>query len=660
MDILTKRKKSILRLLPELGMDELVHFVSGGDLYLNYPDLFYEPLTGRKDHFSNRKLALLCLAGVLYYRFLLKLDRKIDTNQSAFNPETDLEFITTVESSVRILSLLFKPASPFWARWGTRRGEFIEGMQIDFAFKQYMKDTNPFHVHRKEVTMELYTKLARGKCAFGKSAVDGISILYQTNHQVSGTIMQIHDNFMVAWSIIDDLEDFRKDIENPQINYCIWKLSNYYHDNLIDYQFFTTTEHVKYLFLSGVGYTCYEDAVHVLEGILTSLKDIPNAHFLSGIIQLKKREYKLKQLAILGYLDKFNATFTNHGNKKLQQYLNKQSLQYGKERAVNYISSRQNENGSWHDYELPFAGTSNVWITSYVLTQTNTALKSAGQVERAINFLKDNKSGSLWGYNKLWLSDADSTTCSLLAFHLNNESVENELSGWLTFQATDGGFKTYDSHESLVAALNLRQRTRDITAGWTGSHLCVSALAYYFLYHKGLSNTKAFKKLNDYILKNRNDRQLWDAYWWTSPVYSTSYVLQTMIRYNFKKYRDIIESSIAALLAMRNRDFSYADERGEVSCFYTALVMKVLIEYNKVVPVYGNEIKQISSWLLHQQLSDGSFPSSYCLKTPAPNVIGYVNSKDWKAANKTNANAVRDDFHRVFTTASCINAMIDL
>ncbi|MFM7851650.1 MAG: hypothetical protein ACKO96_06945, partial [Flammeovirgaceae bacterium] len=199
--------------------------------------------------------------------------------------------------------------------------------------------------------------------------------------------------------------------------------------------------------------------------------------------------------------------------------------------GLNFLQTFQSKNGSFSDY-FNDAGISDTWVTAFMLSllssceMSDKVIKSR-MIARAHAFLHAQK--GLWGYNRHWIPDADSSTFVLLASQQTYGIVNKVLlSQWLSYQNQDGGFSTYSDENTLIPLLSTSRQKINCVKGWTQSHLCVSAAAFYLLSLIG-DKTKNFFLLKRYILRCQKSDGLWDSYWWTSPIYSTCIIIKSCL-----------------------------------------------------------------------------------------------------------------------------------
>src|SRR6476620_7829168 len=133
---------------------------------------------------------------------------------------------------------------------------------------------------------------------------------------------------------------------------------------------------------------------------------------------------------------------------------NRQSLKCAMNSGIDYILARQEDAGSWVDWQLP-PGESRPWTTAFVgfkLASLPQCLDRniVPSIRRAAQWLLYHKfDDEGWGYNSFVGSDADSTAYAILFLSRCGESVpEASCLRLRAFQRPDGGFSTYLPQDS--------------------------------------------------------------------------------------------------------------------------------------------------------------------------------------------------------------------
>jgi squalene cyclase len=317
--------------------------------------------------------------------------------------------------------------------------------------------------------------------------------------------------------------------------------------------------------------------------------------------------------------------------------------------SFDFVSSLQNENGSWEEFYLN-SGLSNVWATGYVLfTLPKLEYRKDEHHRAACNFLLENRQKELWGYNTEWVPDTDSTTCVIMGLHCNGIDISSFVDKWFTWQHKIGGFSTYSCQDDLRKIVLTENNDFN---GWLQPHTCVSAVAYYFLSLYKRTSVE-FKQLESFLLSKIKNGM--DSYWWTSPLYSWHYVIKGLNNSKSKNYYNL-KQIISGLLARQNPDGSFGDSYQPSNSFYTSMLLSLLCSDKELFYKFKNEADKAFLWLAKNQYSDGSFLESTCLQVPSPDVINPRDVKNWKLGH-TKTNIITKDFSRLFSSAQSCNAI---
>ena len=194
--------------------DEIV----SDEIYLQYPQLFANSYTTVEP----KPIEFLNIAGYLYYKSVLLMDKLIDTNSIKNKAETLMIISKLQEESIKYLATVFKLESPFWKLWNKRQQEYFYAMQLEKQIAQ-----NPSY--------KKYQQIADLKAAFGKVAIDCLHILSEEADKEKYTqLLQSHFHFSVGLQLLDDLYDLEEDLKNQQFNWayheCITQLKKKEYD----------------------------------------------------------------------------------------------------------------------------------------------------------------------------------------------------------------------------------------------------------------------------------------------------------------------------------------------------------------------------------------------------------------------------------------------
>lgn len=647
-NIIQQRKKTFKVFVDSLFInDELKSYISDDRFidknqleYLIYPEIFFPAFCENPESFS-KEIEMLNNAGYLYYRSIIEIDSTLDNIALPKGKQPEKHFLPIIssicqEESIKLLTALFQLNPVFWKVWNKRRSEYLHAVIMDKKKPE-------------SISLSEFEVLADYKSAFGKVAIDASFILSGSDKTTTyKSILESHKLFSIGFQLIDDILDFKKDMINPQINFAHISLRNYLKNAGIDYDKNNYDTLNKYLYIYGIA-----------EELITLAKDYFNRSFI--IIEslnidiwkhfIQKNIYKSNSMLI--QLITYNKQIDS--KIKLSKTLsNKREFPDVIDEAKRFLISNQAKEGFWEDF-VNNAGVSNIWATGYVLSNISDLTTGFDKdcIDRACKFLINNKQGSAWGYNTNWIEDIDSTTLVLLALSLNGYDVRTEHKLWLAFQKENGAFSTYRNTAQLSKSLN--HEFSDLR-GWTHDHICVSSMAYFYLC-KTNSTVNEQALLKELLLSSLNHNGLLEAYWWTSPIYPTSYFLQADLMKADKSINKDLKMILLSLLKLQNKDGSFSDNFSETSCFYTALALSALCSSAAVYRLFKPEADIAASWIIQHQFSDGSFESSYSLQIPLPNVIDSKTISKWSKLNQFSTNVLTQDFMRLFTTSAVLKAL---
>ncbi|XLS28966.1 hypothetical protein ACJD0Z_17435 [Flavobacteriaceae bacterium M23B6Z8] len=601
------------------------------EFYLYYPFLFNTLF----DYYNEELLTKIAIAGFLYYKSIIFLDDIFDNAKSQNKFYKYIIANICQEETIKILTDIFGSESEFWSLWNLRKMEYAK------AFKIGSLDHEKFDYP----TFETLTDY---KCAFGKIGIDALHILTGKRHEkVYKNVLESHKLFYIAFQITDDVTDFKEDIENKQQNLAGTFLKNHFDANDHSLDQYTVSEQNKLIYLEGVVTKLYQIALQKIKEAESIFNQHQNSLWFIEILRLR---------FILNHTLLNTNGFLNHReivrNQITDRVSESLSLEKAIEAATTFIFEEQETDGSWQDY-FNNAGISNVWTTAFVLTQLSGIEQNEFKQARtkALKFLMKNENeDGLFGYNDLWISDADSSTFSFLALKKNRLQTPQDLDEWLTYQNEDGGFSTYKITTEFLISIGLKDPLE--AKGWIKSHPCVSAAAYYFLSHENAS-TPAYERLRSYLYKNLNAKSTLSSYWWTESLYTLYYLLKGTQLAKDTEMQYLCEDMLA-----REIDKMLAEIAAEkrLNFFYLGLLIQTLMTSDKMIATHKSSLAIFVDALLSNQYTDGSWPSNFSLRMPEPSTTNPEEINDWKK-DTVGINILVEDFHRIFTTSVCLAAL---
>jgi squalene-hopene/tetraprenyl-beta-curcumene cyclase len=602
------------------------------DYYLVFPSLFKKVFRHKENRFTDD----LCIAGYFYFKYLLCIDALVDNDSDEDKGVILLKSHVYHEEGMKILGRHFGKNELFWQLWQKRSGDFLSSILLD-------------KVYNPEMSFDVYRALAANKCSFSKVAIDAYYSKSNNEEGLFNALNESFDHFSVARCLQDDLEDFRKDLKHKKNNWGHVLLHRWlkskgksmkdYEPEILEKYLFTSEKAEELLTLSR---TYYQKAIDAVKPYENELSDY------LAIIEKLKNVINFYKVNVQAYrVNKLMDTVCSTTPARKSTIANAVSS------AKAFLRGIQNRDGSWFEVSN-MQGLSNVWATGFISMYLDS--HDEGK-QNASNFLLANKQGSLWGYNNDWTFDYDSTTCVLTSLRRSDVDVNTYLSDWFRGQLADGSFRTYDVNHELLRNLGLK---REQLKGWTQGHLCVSALAYHFLSDVPMNDELQgrYDLLRNFILRSRNRDGVWRPYWWTSYLYPTCLILQTLA--NDDAGDDtIIKKAVSKIIAGRNTDGSYSCElTGEKSAFYTAMVLDTFSSSEKLMRYATPHMSKTSEWLLDNQREDGHFAGTNFLVIPNPTVKKWNPSNHGFKVNKAGAgNSITGEIAGLFSTAVASRAL---
>ncbi len=618
----------------------LLNFLTGeahkDDIYYCYPEMF-APLFYHPAAPDNQAVEQINVAAYYMYTSLNFKDSLMDNTVTPEDAKKAMLLsFATQEESIKMLGSMFSATSEFWILWNLRRSEYLSALRTRW---------------NEQITWEAYEQLAEAKSAFAKVSID-IWKVWCGNPEKDAVYLRLHEShrlFTIGFQILDDLLDFHKDFEDKHYNIAHTELA----DALKAREIVCTDVQIlqKHLYIQGVAANLLMKAISYFDRSLSHLgEDAAQVPVWTQVIQLNKRQVQFFILQIETYFKRLYARKV----LSVVPFTEGSSLLLHMQKATAFIEGQQNEEGSWEDF-YNNAGTSDVWTTAYVVMNLlTTGMLSADAVDKAFSFLDKSRLLEGWGYStQAPLADTDSTTCVLAALAANRIPATESYYQWASAQLADGGFSTFKNEDDLNDFL---ANSVSSVSSWMQSHVCVSALAYYFLAGQQYKD-ETFQKLEHYLIQQQKPAGLWDSYWWTSPAYATCYAAMGMAKSDYGQFAGQIHKAINALLASHWKEGCLRDDMNkDGSVFYTSLLLQLLVCHPELTASYESVTRITADWLLNQQYNDGSFPSSASMRVPSSSFDDVSQINSWEVKAKYN-NMVSEDFSRLFSTAAALQAL---
>jgi hypothetical protein len=541
------------------------------------------------------------------------LDDILD-NDRALKLDDFLIINTCQEEAILILSSIFESTSVFWKFWHLRKNEYLRAFQIE---KVDVLDYNQVS----------FRQLSDFKSAFGKVVIDALNIILNFSVDVYDSLLESHRSFYFSFQILDDIKDIEQDYQSKQYNYALNKLMV----KGFSLKTLNKTGFKKILYQDETVLKLYDEAFHELFKAYNNIKSFNYKYWNSELEKLINTVI-VHKLNIVGFK---NVYLANYSNLDIECNTNKKSIKL----ATKFLKKASN-NGVFTDF-FNSAGLSDVWVSSFLAYFTSKS--QILDLNDTLKFINNQYiDGKGWGYNKSWITDADTTTFSILALYENNFEITNDMfKCWLKYQNEDGGFATYKDEGELLLSLN---NTDSNISGWMASHFCVSSAAYLLFSQLNIkSSSDEFINLRRYIL-NKIDKNHFDSYWWDSPIYSLSLLIigskkiNDLVIYNkcLKKLNDILDEGL-----------------DKIKNFYLGLSLLALKGSSNL------QCKNIINKLIKSQKNDGSWSEDYILRMPSPEITNPDdNNILWQNKKTFGTNIIVRDHNRLFSTALPIIGII--
>ena len=306
------------------------------------------------------------------------------------------------------------------------------------------------------------------------------------------------------------------------------------------------------------------------------------------------------------------------------------------ERAANFLVRKQQASGGyWTDFSA-WGVPSDEWVTAYAacaLAEVHTPI-SRNSAARAWNWLTSHQQsrGAGLGYNVGAAADSDSSLwgCRLavLINRSHEEWVTHALSATRRSAREDGGVATFASADSIGIGLQSEAEA----AGWTVSHVCVSAAAAW------LDEVHAWGDVVKFLCRAQQPEGFWYGYWWADREYATAHALESMARHDPNQF-SIAQG--AAWLAAQPA---------------TASPFRLALRVLGITRAGDNGFGASFRALLEQQLDDGSWPASARLRISPTYLRDPEMRWNWDESGDGFGSIVLDR-ERIFTTATAVRAL---
>lgn len=600
-------------------------------VYFNLVDF----LTPLYPSIKSDKLESLSFASYGYFRALLVIDNLIDEPQTKKGSDL-LKFLMLFEACIKELSFLFPSDSVFWKLFDNAKAVYFNAVKFEKT------EWGELSV----ITKHDFERLAENKSAsMCYPLIDALESLQGQASKYNKHLRDFLKHLHIAFQYQDDLDDFKKDRINNQRTYPQFLINQAIKERKLTDVLTSADLQYKFLFTSGIANQSLKGAIESYKICLSIANELNLTSITDFILQeLEQCEGQLNEIELLIEKTKIKSQKSN----SIRGINDKSTIDKCLFEGIIYLERNIDGEGLWTDF-MTTAGTSKYWVTYYTAYQLADAKIHLPILKELSQRIANSQiSGS---YNETIPEDSD-TLNFMVGFMKTQEIKVSSLANmkWLDYAGHDGGWVTYKDEAALRKRLNLKSGTS--LDGWTSPKICVSATACKIL---SLSNEhkEETRATELYLLNNQNKEGYWDSYWWTSPIYATSWAVQALSEQ--LEYREQCAKACDWMLKRQLDTGAWINPfTNEQSAFYTALAVKALVIYDS--KKFAAELEKASSWLINQQTMDGSWQTSRILAIPATDVMKISEVTHWRKSS-FGVNIVVDDHNRVFTTATVVNAL---
>jgi squalene-hopene/tetraprenyl-beta-curcumene cyclase len=235
--------------------------------------------------------------------------------------------------------------------------------------------------------------------------------------------------------------------------------------------------------------------------------------------------------------------------------------------------------------------------------------------------------------------------------------VAPKVNDWLQYQHPEGGFSTYIADDRPALGELMGMEHEPDFGFWESPQQCVSAVSLYTMQklqaHTALTPHR--EALTRYMVNGLKD-DVWEAYWWTSPVYTSSFAIKAAFAGGSESLQTASTRAIRRLQREQQRSGGWGDAFAKESPFYTGLMTDALCSNDRLLQVNRESAKAAVHWILNQQRSDGSWAGSDAMRLPAFRTKDLNSVANWPLRRKS-LNVRSAEFNRVFSTAVCMAAL---
>lgn len=608
------------------------------DFYISLVDFLNPAFLVNQD-----KIDSLKKASYSYFKGMILLDNIMDGD---LDKSKLYDTIYLIEYSIKELSSYFNVTHSFW--------KDFEKLKI--LYFNTIEHEKKLSLVKRHISKQDFESIAKGKSAICYAIVYALNYLSNNglrNEIYISDLLKCMKEIHIAFQYQDDINDFYKDLIRNQHTYAhVLVESELKNINEIQAHDKFKLLH-KYLYVSGIAEKLIKNAINHFENAKSIAIDY-KLYLLKTFLEseIKKCEAQISEINLL--ISKAQ-TKAKHKAEKLKRstsdlnYLIKDSIYKG----IDFLKNSIDENGQLTDF-VTGAGIGKDWISYYsafVLSgfKDSNHIKKIFGGSKIFSFDNDNPIG----YNTSIVQDSDSLAFYLAAHYLNSkdEFSIKKLDELKKFQHNNGGWSTYNSGVELKNVLSLSEVIS--LDGWLSPHNCVSASICYIL-SLIPDSYKDFIKTARYLEKQIEPDGRVSSYWWSSPIYATSWTIIAFCQNENLKSK--CYPCVDWLIRNQSENGSWIDSFSmKESFFYSALALRALSEYN--YEENKTYILKGLKFILNNQLIDGSWISGRILAIPATDVKDQKNVDSWRNSS-FGVNILVDDYKKVFTTVTVCSMLL--
>jgi hypothetical protein len=333
-----------------------------------------------------------------------------------------------------------------------------------------------------------------------------------------------------------------------------------------------------------------------------------------------------------------------------------QSLAEAIDQGTEFLMSARSEDGLWRDFQT-LAGLSSEWVTAfvaYVLSQVNSNSSISSTL---VCLAQRQRVNGGWAYNEDVPTDCDSTAWSVLALSSAAQCDSTIIARGVEYiqkhqSVAEGGFCTYSASDHIETYI----QKPDLTSvqGWTQPHPCVTALALQaLLTQREHIESHCIENAIRYLQGKKEQSGIWRSYWWSGCAYGTYHAIRALSAAQAVTARDLTESARQLERQWSTHAESAASSHEKIAAFEAAFTILAQVLCADIESLTTAD--KLTSQLIAEQNSDGSWPSSPILRIPPPVVTKPEMLKRWRQG--TGTGVIIPDQRRCFTTAAVLWAL---